>query len=76
MTPARIRKRLRAAGFPTHQARTAAFRQLVLEAPAAVIAEMLGYHPVHAAFVTRQAGTDWSHYALGDHDCLAPHPRY
>lgn len=29
---------LRAAGFPTQQARTAALRQLVLEAPAAVIA--------------------------------------
>ena len=24
---------------------------------------MLGFHPVHAAFVTRQAGTDWSSYA-------------
>lgn len=67
MTPARIRKRLRAADFPTHQARTAALRQLVLEAPAAVIARMLGYHPVHAALVTCQAGTGWSRYAPGGH---------
>jgi hypothetical protein len=30
MTAARVRKRLRASGIPTHQARAAAFRQLVL----------------------------------------------
>jgi hypothetical protein len=28
---------------------------------------MLGYHPVHAVFITRQAGAEWSRYAAGDH---------
>jgi hypothetical protein len=58
-----IRKRISAAGIPNVRARTATLRQLVLQAPAPVVAGMLGFHPVHAAFVTRQAGTDWSSYA-------------
>jgi integrase len=62
-----IRKRLALAGIPNLHARTAALRQLVLQAPAPVVAGMLGIHPVHAAFVTRQAGADWSRYAAGEH---------
>ncbi|MEY9892644.1 hypothetical protein ABIA35_005164 [Catenulispora sp. MAP12-49] len=62
-----IRKRLALAGLPNLHARTAALRQLVLQVPAPVVAGMLGLHPVHAAFVTRTAGADWSRYAAGDH---------
>lgn len=62
-----VRKRLALAGIPNLHARTAALRQLVLQAPASVVAGMLGFHPVHTAFVTRQAGADWSRYATGDH---------
>jgi hypothetical protein len=67
MTAATIRRRIIRAGVPNVFARTAALRQLVLEAPAPVVAGMLGFHPVHTAFVTRQAGADWSRYAAGDH---------
>jgi hypothetical protein len=67
MTPNYIRKRISSAGVPNVFARTAALRELVLQAPAPVVAGMIGIHPVHAAFVTKQAGTDWSRYAPGDH---------
>ena len=67
MTAATIRKRIISAGVPNVFARTAALRQLVVEAPAPVIAGMLGFHPVHTAFVTKQARADWSRYAPGDH---------
>ena len=67
MTSGTIRKRIISAGVPNVFARTAALRQLVLEAPAPVVAGMLGFHPVHTAFVTKQAGADWSRYAPGDH---------
>lgn len=62
-----IRKRLALAGIPNLNARTAALRQLVLQAPAPVVAGMLGIHPVHAAFVTKHAGADWSRYVAGEH---------
>jgi len=55
MTGATIRKRIISAGVPNVFARTAALRPLVLEAPAPVVAGMLGFHPVHTAFVTKQA---------------------
>lgn len=42
-------------------------KRMVLQAPACVVAEMLGFHPIHAAFVTRQAAAGWSRYAPGDH---------
>lgn len=67
MTPNYIRKRINAAGVPNLSARTAALRELVLQAPASVVAGMIGIHPVHAALVTKQAGTEWSRYAAGDH---------
>lgn len=67
MAAATIRKRIIKAGVPNVFARTSALRQLVLEAPAPIVAGMIGIHPVHAAFVTKQAGADWSRYAPGDH---------
>jgi hypothetical protein len=32
-----------------------------------MVAGMLGIHPVHAAYVTKRASADWSHYTPGDH---------
>ena len=53
-------------GMPTTTARTAALRQLVLQAPAPVVARMLGYHDKHTARVVAESGGTWSRYAPGD----------
>jgi len=47
--------------------RAAAIRQHVLEMPAPVVADALGYHPVTTAKLAVQAGGTWSRYATGDH---------
>lgn len=68
MNPDTIEKRLRHAGIPARGGRSAALRQLVLQAPAPVIATMLGYSHQGAARVAAEAGSPWSRYAPGDHD--------
>jgi hypothetical protein len=67
MDPTTLGMRLTAAGIPTLQGRTAALRQLVLQAPPSIVAGMLGYHCVHAQAVAAQAGGTWKTYAPGDH---------
>lgn len=52
--------------MPTTAARTAALRQLVLQAPAPVVAGMLGYHNKYTARLLAEAGGTWSRYAPGD----------
>src|SRR6266540_693291 len=54
--------RLRRHGIPPSAARTAALRQLVLQAPALVVTTMLGYSHDHTARTATTAGTTWSHY--------------
>ncbi|MGH3590019.1 MAG: hypothetical protein ACRDR6_31515 [Pseudonocardiaceae bacterium] len=54
-------------GIPTTAGRSAAIRQHVLEMPAPVVADALGYHPVTTAKLAAQAGDTWSRYAPGDH---------
>jgi hypothetical protein len=54
-------------GIPTIAGRSAAIRQHVLEMPAPVVADALGYHPVTTAKLAAQAGDTWSRYAPGDH---------
>ena len=54
-------------GIPTTAGRSAAIRQHVLEMPAAIVADALGYHPVTTAKLAAQAGDTWSRYAPGDH---------
>src|SRR5512144_864777 len=54
------------AGVPTTAGRTAAIRQLVLETPAPVIADALGYHHVTTTRLASEAGGAWSRYASGD----------
>ncbi|MFD5386373.1 integrase core domain-containing protein [Streptomyces sp. NPDC127074] len=54
-------------GIPTTAGRTAAIRQHVLEMPAPVVAEALGYHRVTTAKLASEAGGTWSRYATGDH---------
>lgn len=62
LNPSTVRHQFQALAIPTTQARTAAFRQLTLQAPAPVVADALGYttgaaHRHHAA-----AGGTWHRY--------------
>lgn len=59
-------------GIPTTTGRTAAIRQHVLDMPAPVVADALGYHPVTTTKIATQAGATWSRYAPGDHSRLQP----
>ncbi|MGC5019956.1 hypothetical protein [Micromonospora sp. DT47] len=65
-----LHKRLRKLGFPIKEARIAALRQLVLQAPAPVIADALGFHQTTATRQVANAGGTWSQYAPGDHTPL------
>lgn len=62
LTPGALLLGLRKLGAPTTQARTAAFRQLVLQAPAPVVAKALGYGNHTAAGYVAAAGGTWSRY--------------
>lgn len=66
MTPASIERRLHRSGIPARNGRTAALRQLVLQAPAPVIATMLVYTHQQTARVAAEAGSPRSRYAPGD----------
>jgi hypothetical protein len=54
-------------GIPIPAARTAAFRALVQQAPAPVIAQALGYCAATATQNAAAAGDTWGRYAAGDH---------
>jgi hypothetical protein len=54
-------------GVPTTAGRASAIRQHVLEMPAPVVADALGYHQVTTAKLAAQAGGTWSRYAAGNH---------
>jgi hypothetical protein len=62
-----LRLRLRTLGIPNMSSRTAAIRALLLQAPAPVVAGMLGYHVVGAHSLAAEAGATWKQYAAGDH---------
>ncbi len=67
MTPEALELRLRRLDFPVQRGRTAAIRHLVLQAPAPVVARMLGYHDETTAQLAAESGGTWRHYAPGDH---------
>jgi hypothetical protein len=67
MTPDAVERRLKLAGIPARGGRSAALRQLVLQAPAPVIATMLGYSHEGTAQIAAEVGSPWSRYAPGDH---------
>jgi len=54
-------------GIPATAGRACAIRQHVLEMPAPIVAEALGYHHVTTAKLAAQSGGTWSRYAPGDH---------
>jgi hypothetical protein len=65
--PATLSHLLSEYGIPVPAARTAAFRALVRQAPAPVIAQALGYSGTAAASNAAAAADTWSRYAAGDH---------
>ncbi|GAA3740399.1 hypothetical protein HDA32_002633 [Spinactinospora alkalitolerans] len=58
---------IRDIGVPGTAVRTSALRQLVLQAPAPVIAQALGFHSKTTTRVVSQAGGTWNRYAPSDH---------
>lgn len=54
-------------GVPTVAGRGAAIRQHVLDMPAPVVADALGYHHITTTRLATHAGATWSRYAPGDH---------
>ncbi len=58
---------LRDLGFPMRTARISALRQLVLQAPAPVIAEALGFHHTTTQRQRANAAGTWSRYPGTDH---------
>ncbi|QIZ38542.1 hypothetical protein [Saccharopolyspora sp. ASAGF58] len=56
MTTDTVELRLRRYGIRTLTGRTTALRQLILQAPASVVARMLGYTLDHAARLATEAG--------------------
>ncbi len=56
-------------GIPTFAGRGAAIRQHVLDKPAPIVADALGYHHVTTTRLAAQGGTVWSRYALAITHC-------
>ncbi|MEJ8631920.1 hypothetical protein [Streptomyces sp. MS2.AVA.5] len=54
-------------GIPAAAARGAAIRQQLLELPAPVEADALGYHDKTTSRLLKETGGTWSRYAAGDH---------
>ncbi|MBD0676009.1 hypothetical protein [Streptomyces sp. CBMA156] len=54
-------------GIPVAAARGAAVRQQLLELPAPVVADALGYHDKTTSRLLRETGGTWSRHAAGDH---------
>lgn len=65
--PSSIWQRLHRLGIPNLNGRSRAIRELLLQAPAPVVAGMVGYHPGHAEQLAAQSGATWKRYAVGDH---------
>jgi integrase len=56
---------LRDLGLPMRNARISALRQLVLQVPAPVVADALGFHHTTTTRQHVNAGATWSHYVAG-----------
>ena len=67
MNPFVLGELIRELGIPTTAGRAAAIRQQVLEMPAPVVADALGYRHANTTRLAAEAGATWSRYAAGDH---------
>ncbi|WP_328624696.1 hypothetical protein OHA88_07040 [Streptomyces sp. NBC_00353] len=65
--PGSLSSQLNDLGISTTAVRTAAIRQQVLEMPAPVVADALGYHHKTTTRLLNETGGTWSRYAAGDH---------
>jgi hypothetical protein len=74
LQPGYLSELLQKLGVPTSAGRGAALRQHLLEVPAPVIADALGYHYKTTARLSSEAGAGWSRYASGDHTKSPPTP--
>ena len=76
LMPIGLRRQLHELGIPLTQARTAAFRQLVLQAPPPVVARSLGFDYGTPTEHSIAAGGTWNRYPAARRDStLAPlHP--
>lgn len=68
--PTGIRAHLQRLGIPNAPGRSRALRELVLQAPPAVIAPLLGYKAETAEKIAAEAGNTWQHYTAGAHTPL------
>lgn len=59
-------------GVPTTAGRASAIRQHVMEMPASVVADALGYRPDTTTRLAARAGSTFSRYAPGDHERPSP----
>jgi hypothetical protein len=62
LTPGALRQQFKPLGLPTTPGRTSALRQLVLQAPAPVVAAALGYENGTTEHHRLAAGGNWSRY--------------
>ncbi|MFE1472134.1 hypothetical protein [Nocardiopsis dassonvillei] len=67
MHPHSLAELIRCISIPGTAVRTSALRQLVLQAPAPVIAQALGFHSKITTRVVAQAEGTWNRYAPSDH---------
>jgi len=67
LNAATLQPLIRELGIPSTATRVAALRQLVLQAPAPVIAKALGFHYLTTHRHNIDAGGTWKTYAPGDH---------
>lgn len=65
LQPNAVRDRLRALGIPNSKGRARALRELLLHAPPAVIAPLLGYKAEAAEQIAAETGNTWKNYATG-----------
>lgn len=71
-----MRLRLTNLGIPNLPARSRAIRELLRQAPPAVVAGMLAYTPAAAEHIAAEYGTTWKHYTRpGRPPRQAPRPR-
>jgi hypothetical protein len=67
LSPATLGPLIMELGIPAHASRIAALRDLVLQAPAPVVAQALGFHALTTHRHAAEAGGTWKSYAPGDH---------
>ncbi|MEU4396900.1 hypothetical protein [Kribbella sp. NPDC023855] len=70
--PTSIRLRLQKLGIPNLNARTRAIRELLLQAPAPVVATMLNYNNQRATRIAAEAGTTYKTYAASRSSSTTP----